>query len=287
MTATDLHSFPPPSPPASPPTGSPPDPPRSSGGSPAARAVWITLGGILAIAALGWGTYNVISLLAHEERTERETYAVADVDRLEIDNGSGSVSIVASDSDTVEVVAEISDGWHTTHVASEVVNGSLVLEASCPPITDIWCRVDYTVSLPADRPVQVNGSGSVRVRGMAGPLDVDSDDGRIELDDVSGDVIASNDNGRIVGRRLTAANVEARNHNGSIELSFLDPPQAVTASTSNGSIEVVVPDAEVLYRVELSTSHGGTDNAVRTDPASDHVIDLSTRNGSVTVRPPG
>ena len=51
-------------------------------GSRAARAVWITLGGILAIAALGWGTYSVISVLAHEEYTERSTFASDDVSAL-------------------------------------------------------------------------------------------------------------------------------------------------------------------------------------------------------------
>jgi DUF4097 and DUF4098 domain-containing protein YvlB len=61
----------------------------------------------------------------------------------------------------------------------------------------------------------------------------------------------------------------------------------VYARTQNGSIEVVVPDTDVLYRVEMDTSHGGTDNLVRTDPNSDRTIDLSTSNGSITVRPPG
>ena len=87
----------------------------------------------------------------------------------------------------------------------------------------------------------------------------------------------SNDDGRIVGRRLTAAAVDARNTNGRIELSFLDPPQSVSASAENGSIEVVVPDTEVLYRVEMDTGHGGTDNLVRTDPNSDRAIDLVHR----------
>ena len=43
----------------------------------------------------------------------------------------------------------------------------------------------------------------------------------------------------------------------------------------------------MLYRVDLRTDNGSTDNLVRTDPASDHVIDLSTDNGSITLRPPG
>jgi Putative adhesin len=256
-------------------------------GSRAARIVWITLGGILALAALAWGTYSVISVLAHEEHTQRSTFSSDDVAALQVSNESGSVTITATPGDTVTVVAEVSDGWQTTDMSMQVVDGVLELNTDCPAFVSPWCNVDYTVSIPADRPVTVDGSGIVRVRGMSAPIDIDSDDGRLELDDISGDIRVSNDDGRIVGRRLTASSVDARNTNGRIELSFLEPPQSVSASTENGSIEVVVPDSEVLYRVEMDTGNGGTDNLVRTDPNSDHVIDLSTDNGSITVRPPG
>ena len=256
-------------------------------GSRAARAVWISLGGILAIAALAWGTYSIISVLAHAEHTEVATFSSDDVSALAVSNESGSVTITATPGDTVTVVAKVSDGWQTTDMSMKLVDGVLQLNTDCPAFVSPWCNVDYTVSIPADRPVTVDGSGMVRVRGMSAPIDIDSDDGRLELDDISGDIRVSNDDSSIVGRRLTASRVDARNTNGRIELSFLEPPQSVSASAENGSIEVVVPDSEVLYRVEMDTGNGGTDNLVRTDPNSDHVIDLSTDNGSITVRPPG
>jgi Putative adhesin len=251
------------------------------------RALWITVGGILAVAALCWGTYNVISLLAHEEHIERASFAGVDVTAVDIGVENGSVAVTATEGDTIEVTADVSDGWQSTEVLSRVVGGVLELRASCPPFVSIWCSVDYTITMPADRPLTIGGSGSVDVRGMTGPVDVDSDDGSVELDDIAGDITVSNDNGRIVGRRLTSPTVDARNTNGRIELSFLEPPQTVSARTENGGIEVVVPDTDVLYRVDLRTENGSTDNAVRTDPASDHVIDLSTENGSITLRPPG
>ncbi len=256
-------------------------------GSRIVRALWITVGGILAVGALGWGTYNVISLLAHEEHTEHTSFAAADVTSVDIGNDNGSVSITATEGDTIEVTADVSNGWQSTDVSSRVVGGVLEVRASCPVFVSIWCSVDYTIAMPADRPLTIDGSGSVHVRGMTGPVNLDGDDGTVELDDIAGDITVSNDNGRIVGRRLTSSTVDAQNTNGRIELSFLDPPQTVSARTENGRIEVVVPDTDVLYRVDLHTENGGTDNAVRTDPASDHVIDLSTRNGSITLRPPG
>lgn len=261
--------------------------PERGRGSRTARTVWISLGGILAIAALGWGTYSVISILAHGEYTERATFGSSDVTALDLRNDSGSVTITATPGDVVTVVAEVSDGWQATDLSMETVDGVLRLRTDCPVLEATWCNVDFTVSIPADRAVSVDGSGSVRVRGMTAPIRIDSDDGRIELDDVGGDISVTNDHGRIVGRRLTSTNVDASNSDGSIELSFLDPPQSVSARTQDGSIEVVVPDTEVLYRVEMNTSNGGTDNLVRTDPNSDRTIDLSTQHGSITVRPPG
>ena len=45
-----------------------------------------------------------------------------------------------------------------------------------------------------------------------------------------------------------------------------------------------MPHTADSYRVELSTDHGDTKNAVRSDPASSRVLDLSTAHGDVTVR---
>src|SRR6187431_119227 len=87
------------------------------------RASWITVGGILAVAALGWGTYNVISLLAHEEHSDHSSFAADDVVALDIGNDNGSVTVTATDGDTVEVTADVSDGWQATDVSSRVVDG--------------------------------------------------------------------------------------------------------------------------------------------------------------------
>jgi DUF4097 and DUF4098 domain-containing protein YvlB len=125
------------------------------------------------------------------------------------------------------------------------------------------------------------------VRGITAPIDVDNDDGGIELDDVAGTIEVSTSNGSIVGRLLASPIAAATTENGRIELSFVSPPRSVTGRTDNGSITVTVPDADVLYRVELSTDNGSTDNAVRTDPNSDRVIELRTNNGSARVRSSG
>lgn len=252
----------------------------------AARVAWLTLGGLLAIASLFWGTMSVIGVLAHGEYQEDFTFAAQDVRAVDIRSDDGSITVVAEPVETVSVTAEVSDGLFATEVEVEVVSGVLEIRGGCPALSSVWCEVDFTVSIPADRPITVDASnGSVLVRDSAARLDVDNDNGGIELDGISGQVRARNDNGRIVGRRVTSETVDAATSNGRIELDFAEPPTTVTARTANGSIEVDVPDEDVLYRVELSTGNGTRDNTVRTDPASDRLIDLSTDNGSITVRP--
>ena len=148
----------------------------------------------------------------------------------------------------------MSNGWQSTDVSSSVVDGVLELRASCPAV-----RVDLVQRRLHDRHARRSSVDDRRVRTGAGARDdrrrsnIDGDDGAVELDDIAGDITVSNDNGRIIGRRLTSSTVDAQNTNGRIELSFLDPPQTVSARTENGRIDVVVPDTDVLYRVDLHT----------------------------------
>jgi hypothetical protein len=67
---------------------------------------------------------------------------------------------------------------------------------------------------------------------------------------------------------------------------FSEPPNTVTASSSNGYVDIVVPDTPVAYRVVAESSNGGTEVAVRTDPSSQRTIVANSSNGHVEVRYP-
>jgi hypothetical protein len=264
-----------------PPPVAPRPPATSSSGS---RLAWLIPGGILAVAALVFGTYNILDLLAHEVRTERSEFAAVDIASLDVSSSNGSVTVVGDETtDAVTVVARVSDGWKATDVDVAVIGGVLEARSSCP-VMSTWCSTDFTITVPADMPVRVDGSdGGVTASGLHGAIDLDTDNGRIELVDVSGSIRVTNDNGSVIGTRLGVSNVDASTDNGRVELSFLDPPDDVRGRSQNGRVEVTVPDEEVAYQVQLDTDNGSTEIAVRTDPASTHTIDLATRNGSVRV----
>ncbi len=257
------------------------------------RMAWMIPGAILAVASLVWGTLNVVGLVAHGEYSTTSTFDAGAIDSVEIVNDNGTVNVIAvaveagGMSDEIVVTSDVSDGWRSSELTAEVSDGVLRIRGGCPFLGSPWCNVGVTVSLPADRPVTVHGSnGSIRATGLTAPLVASIGNGSIELEDIAAPFEASSDNGRIIGRRLTSPVVEASTDNGSIELSFLDPPQMVTGRSANGRMEVVLPE-EVAYRVDARSSNGSVDTTVRTDPSSGYVINVSSDNGSVTVRPSG
>ncbi|MCC5581669.1 DUF4097 family beta strand repeat protein [Microtetraspora sp. AC03309] len=144
------------------------------------------------------------------------------------------------------------------------------------------CSVNYTVDLPAGLPVSGETSSGAVALTDVGEVDVTTTSGAIELDGVTGAVVARTSNGRITGRGLNGERVQARTSNGAIDLT-LATPQDVRAETSNGGITLTVPAGR--YKVSARTQNGGKDIGVSDDPAGEHQLDLSTSNGAITVKP--
>ncbi len=269
-----------------------PGPPGGPGGSRRSRGpsrttvvLWRILAGVLVVAGLIWGTYNVITVLAHEERVETERFAAADVTQLDVDTANGSVRIVAADTDEITVRAEISEGLRRTGERREVVDGVLQLHATCPAIGSDFCWVNYEVRMPRDIPITVHAdSGRITVSGSEAPIELDGDNGSLELTDLSGPLNVSTDNGRVEGRQLRSSQVRADSDNGRVLLEFVAAPTTVEATSDNGSVEVVVPDDGEAYRVSMNSDNGDEHLEVRTDPDSDRSLVLMSDNGSVTAR---
>jgi hypothetical protein len=250
------------------------------------QRAWIIIGSLVTVVALGFGTYNVVGVLAHEEVTETATFEADGISLLDLDSDSGTVEVVGTDGDQIRLVAEISHGLRRTGHRAEVEGATLVVRSSCPNFST-WCSVDYHLEVPTDLAVTANvDNGRITIRDIDGGVDVDSDNGSIELFRLSGSLTGSTDNGSLVATGLRSSAVLADSDNGRVSLTFADPPDTVQATTSNGSVEIVLPTGGETYRVDVGTSHGSTDVGVRTDPTSDRVIIGRTSNGSVTVRYP-
>ena len=248
--------------------------------------LWIYLGSIPAVAALSFGTLQTIGVLAHEETTVTQSFAVADVESLRVDNENGSVEITGGDVDEITVEARVSRGLQATGQGAYLDGTELVLVGECPSMPS-WCSVDYTVTVPTDLPITADvDDGRLTLRELDGAITADVDHGRIELIRLGGEVRVQNDSGAIEGVGLRSSIVDADTDEGRLLLQFAAAPEFVTATSDRSSVGIVVPDDEATYRVDARTGHGTTDIGIRTDPASDRSITAHTDHGSVTVRYP-
>ena len=225
--------------------------------------------------------------MAHEERTEEQTFPAAGLTTLDVDGSSGSINITGADTDSVHVVAEISDGLRKTGHSREVVGNTLQLHSTCPNFGSDWCRVDYEVTVPRDMTLTVrSGDGSVDISGMSSPVDIDTDNGSVDLADLSGDVRVSSDNGRIDAVRLRSQTVTADTDNGRLTLEFAEPPTTVAATADNGRITIVVPNDATAYRVETATDNGSR-NVTVADRRRQHPHDHRPHRQRQHHDPPG
>ena len=250
------------------------------------RGLWKAFAALLVIGAFVSGTFQIVTLLAHEERTVVTSYPVEGIARIDVDNSAGSVRIVATEGDTIEVTAEISDGLRSTGESQGVFGDTLELRGTCPIFGSDWCRVSYRISIPPSLDVRVDADdGSVDVIGVTGNVDLDTDNGSIEMESLSGSIRATNDDGSIEGTGLRSQDVSADTDNGRVTLSFVAPPTSVVATSNHGSVEVVVPDDGTAYRLDMDTDSGNQNNELPlVDANAERSIVVRTDHGSVTAR---
>jgi len=232
------------------------------------RTAWLVGGSLLSVATIGWGALTAVDLLAHERSHTHVEFAET-VTSVDIDNGGGAIRIEGTDDAAIVVDADVSVGLRSGHHSEQVQGDRLVLRATCPGFLSTWCGVDYTIRVPRHVAVVARSSdSSVTVTGIDGDLQLHSSDGSVTATDVQ------------------SPTVDASSSDGRVQLTFAAAPTQVRATSSDGSVTVVVPHTPDAYRVDASSADGGTDVRVSTDPTSSRVIDARSSDGHVTVRYP-
>ena len=250
-----------------------------------ARRLWLVLASAAAVFALGFGTLQAASVVAHEERTEVSTLDAADLDSLAVDNSAGSVDVIGVDgADDVTVQARISDGLRATGHEITSRDGVLFVTGSCPLFGSEWCEVDYTIEVPTDMYVDVTARDGVSLADLDGGVSVGSSTAAVELVRVGGEVTASANQSRVEGDDLTADAVDASANQGRITLEFATSPRHVTARANQGRIDIVLPDDPgVTYATDTSANQGSVRDEIRQDPGSDRSITVEANQGNVTI----
>ncbi|MEV0262119.1 DUF4097 family beta strand repeat-containing protein [Streptomyces sp. NPDC050617] len=197
---------------------------------------------------------------------------------VRLDSGSGGVTLRGGKgAGKVSVHRSVEYKGDRPEKATHRVEGGVLVLGGCGED----CAVNYTVELPAGLPVSGQTANGPVSLSDVGAVNVTTSSGTVALDGVAGAVDVRTTNGRITGRRLRGGSVAARTTNGPIELT---PAVAldIRAKTSNGTIALTVPTGP--YQVSAHVSNGHKYIDVPDDPHGAHRLDLTTSNGTVTVK---
>ena len=253
------------------------------------RRTWIGAGAVMALASLGWGTFQATSLLAFDRQSFRSSFTTTEsaaVRRIDIDNAAGSVDIVGSDRQDIAIDGDVVRGLQAPKHSERVVGDTLVIDATCHSISS-FCSVDYDIQVPRDVAVRIRASGGgVRVTNVTGAQDIGASGGGVRVEGAEGALHLRSSGGGITALALRSAVADADSSGGGVRLEFIDAPQTVGASSSGGGVTVVIPDTNFSYNVDASSSGGGVSRDVRSDPESSRTISVHSSGGGVTVQYP-
>jgi len=248
--------------------------------------LWKIGGCLVVVPLLILGTVQTVVALAFEAYDVDRTFPAAGIGIVEIHNSAGgAVKVIGTDTETIKVHADITDGLRDTGHHERVEGDRLVISSTCPNFLSMHCLARYDVEVPTGVSVVVsNNDGHLDISDIEGNVDVRTDTGGIELTRIDGTVQARSDTGGITAVDLDSSQVTATTDTGGVHLDFDKAPNGVVATTDTGGVEVVVPDDDLAYNVNADTDTGGRHIEVDTSAAAPRSIIATTDTGSVTVR---
>lgn len=200
---------------------------------------------------------------------------------------NGGIAVVAWNRNEVRVLARVSARADDRSTARSLVEDVEIstrggIEAAGPRTRrdESW-SVSYRIQVPADYDLDLESTnGGIDVDGVTGRLVLETTNGGIDLVEVAGDVRARTTNGgldvELAGSRWQGAGLDAQTTNGGITLSIPEGYSAdLETGTRNGGFDIEFP-ITVSGRIgrTLSTSLGSGGPPIR----------VTTTNGGVRVR---
>ncbi|WP_327350492.1 DUF4097 family beta strand repeat-containing protein [Streptomyces sp. NBC_01304] len=228
-----------------------------------------TVGGLAACSDLGETTF------------EDEAKVSQKVSSIRLDSANGGVRIEASaETSTVSVHREINyRGDKPDGVSFRVENGVLTLSGCGEK-----CGVNYEVKVPAGLPVAGGTTNGGLTLSGVGAVDVHTSNGAIAVNGATGPVKLRTSNGDVKVKGAKGGGIDTQTTNGAVTIQTATA-QNIKARTTSGGLTVTVPPAK--YRISAEASNGDKDVAFRNDPSGTYRLDLSTTNGSLTVKSAG
>lgn len=184
---------------------------------------------------------------------------------LRIDGDAVAIDVTAADNAKTITVREQLHGRATT--MKDVTSSSATLTAKCPSGLSfgVGCSVDYTVTMPAQVALNVDGTaGDMKLIGPFAKATISTKAGRVE------------------GTSLGAGTYEVTTNAGQVNLKFASPPDSVKVKSDVGEVELTVPGG-TKYAVTTETTVAVKNIDVDQDSSSTHRIDVTTTVGAITI----
>ncbi|MGH8880545.1 MAG: DUF4097 family beta strand repeat-containing protein [Stackebrandtia sp.] len=266
-------------------------------------AVIIGVAVLALLAAAGVWTWKSFK----DVRTEQlsDSYD-APLTRVDLDGDAGDVTVTVTDTDAVIVDKELSYNEDKPKSEETVSGETLTIratECSGPSLGFNHCHINYRIQVPADVALDITtdsgeidtedvtadqklhaDSGNIRVDDAGGEAELETDSGDIEAHGVAGGFTATADSGNITADGLRSTSATANADSGDIDLGFDVSPDEIKSIAESGGVTITVPEDGESYDVDVTTDSGDQDIQVTSDSASDKKITAEADSGDVTIQ---
>ena len=202
---------------------------------------------------------------ASAEGTFQRTLKVNGATDIDVATGSGSITVRAGNGDTVEITGHIRvSSWlgnpeekvHQLENNPPIQQSGNSIRIGHIPDTDLRRNVSisYELVVPAQTSLKSHsGSGSQRVDGIQGPLDISSGSGGLRISNIGAEVRADTGSGSIEFERIKG-NVRARAGSGSIRGMGIGGGFDANTGSGDVTLEQAAPGP-----VRVETGSGGVE----------------------------
>src|SRR6266568_3080684 len=167
--------------------------------------------------------------------------------------------------------------WHTTASGVSV-------SPRCHFLTGV-CSFSFRAVLPAGKRAYLSdGSGNLTLRGLTGPVSLQTGSGNITGGTLSGPrVTLGAGSGNIAITGLTSLHVVVHDGSGNISLVFSAVPDHVEVTASSGNVSLVLPPGPARYQVDATTDSGNRTVHLPGTSAPTHVIKVTAGSGNISI----
>jgi len=242
----------------------------------------------LAAAAVALAACDISIGASEYSVREEKTFAVSGQAQLSLSTFDGSIEVRGWDRNEVVVEVEKAGPDRQTveriQVKAAQTGNAITIDVPKPsPVETTGLRRSPSASLVVSAPLKSSvvarsGDGSIEIRRLEGKLDLDTEDGSVQIEDISGSLIVRSGDGQVQGRKV---NGQAEIHTGDGSVGLDGVLTGVTIETRDGSVEVTArPGSRADSEWDVTTGDGD----VRLEMPRGFSADIDARTGDGRVR---